>query len=349
MRPCGFLATPAIFDMKWSPRPLPLAGPNGAGTSSPDRAVQTAALALACSHATISLAAFSPTTEGSGLAVAATGCARDPASQDAGPASAGAHVSVLSLDWSNRAAPDADPAIAASQSDGTLQVWRLAQGSARLRRVASWRAHAYPGGAPAEAWITAFDAFSPHVLLSGADDARLLAWDLRADPSGEGPAQRAPRAEHGAGVTAAQSHPHLPHALATGSYDGVVRLWDARRLGSGPVARWRPALGAEGGVWRLKWHPAAEKRGWLLAACMRGGAHVLCVGRAGAGTHDPGTGKEGVRVRAAASYTKHESMAYGADWVRSGGREDARSGSALLLTCSFYDRALHLWRAEGLA
>ena len=49
---------------------------------------------------------------------------------------------------------------------------------------------------------------------------------------------------------------------------------------------------------------------------------------------------------AGASYTRHNSMAYGMDWCHS----DPSVGEGgevkpLLASCSFYDSALHMWRA----
>lgn len=37
----------------------------------------------------------------------------------------------------------------------------------------------------------------------------------------------------------------------------------------------------------------------------------------------------------------HDSLAYGVDWCRSKEEE----GSSLVVSCSFYDHTMHLWRA----
>jgi hypothetical protein len=134
--------------------------------------------------------------------------------------------------------------------------------------------------------------------------------------------------------------------------------------GHAPVAS---AL-AGGGCWRLKW----RRDGALLVAAMHGGATVLHF-------RSHGKGEPAWRLAAAARYTGHGSLAYGADWcaapakadpaglakadpaarkgnaaprrvassgsaVSAASSSDAGSGLGLCVTCSFYDHALHLWR-----
>lgn len=96
---------------------------------------------------------------------------------------------------------------------------------------------------------------------------------------------------------------------------------------------------AEGGIWRLKWHPTDPTR--LLVAGMHGGFKVvdfdglaLNDGVDADGWLTPGQGRLHTR------FDKHESLAYGADWS-DGGR--TAEGRDLVASCSFYDHMLHVW------
>lgn len=122
--------------------------------------------------------------------------------------------------------------------------------------------------------------------------------------------------KHEAGVTSIQSHPHLEHRLATGSYDENVFIWDTRNFK-------RPLhdIRVGGGVWRLKWHPDPAHAEDLLAACMHDGFKVLKVK------------DDGISIEK--QFTEHESLAYGVDWNKDGN----------VVSCSFYDHVAHLWQA----
>ena len=74
---------------------------------------------------------------------------------------------------------------------------------------------------------------------------------------------------------------------------------------------------------------------WLVAA-MRAGAHVLRVAHGQSDEH----GDDG--VTSVCTYVGHESesLTYGADWCM----QDEREWSTVrICTCSFYDRAVHVW------
>lgn len=81
----------------------------------------------------------------------------------------------LSLAWNNRNPVDA----AVSLSDGNITISRLLP-SGGFYKECEWHAH------DLEAWICAYDTYSPRTLYTGADDAKFKIWDLR-QPSEVGP------------------------------------------------------------------------------------------------------------------------------------------------------------------
>eukprot|EP01062_Namystynia_karyoxenos_P045268 TRINITY_DN33606_c0_g2_i1.p1 TRINITY_DN33606_c0_g2~~TRINITY_DN33606_c0_g2_i1.p1 ORF type:complete len:352 (+),score=82.87 TRINITY_DN33606_c0_g2_i1:72-1058(+) len=200
----------------------------------------------------------------------------------------------LSVGWS----PAADR-IAFGASTGVVAVAPVDGSSA----VASWDGHDQAMGG--EVWVTAW--MGEDLVLSGADDCRLKAWDPR--QAGAAAWQR----RLDAGVTALT--PRQDGLLLVGGYDERLRCLDPRM----PRADVWCTHQLGGGVWRVKPHP--QRPELLLCAAMQGGAHVF---RADAAAAVP-----------VAHFAAHESMVYGCEWLP-GGRPRAA-------TCSFYDAALHLW------
>ncbi|CAN0520918.1 unnamed protein product [Ectocarpus sp. 12 AP-2014] len=261
---------------------------------------------------------------------------------------------LLSLDWSGGGVANAN--IVVSQSDGAVAIWRLhPNGGAPIQEIEPWHAHALRGGAPTEAWISFFrrpecageDGAS--FVVSGADDAVMKGWDLRAGggSNGSSPAFVC-KGQHGAGVTAGQWHPTLPHMFVSGSYDESVRIWDARTIRE-PVS----CTPTGGGLWRLKWHPDSDRGNLLLAACMHAGIRVLDTGMGishplGHGSQSSlvGNGELEVPKGIVANYTRHASMAYGADWCLL--PTMLRSRRAVIASCSFYDSLFCLWQTPPL-
>ena len=233
----------------------------------------------------------------------------------------------MALDWS------ADGGrLAVSSTSGKIYVGQL-EGGSDLSLTATWQAHDLEG------WAVAFDPKDANTLYTGADDAILKRWDLRAAAEGGEPVALASnRRSHSAGVCCVAPSRDSEHLVATGSYDERARLWDARQLRA-PLCETK----CDGGVWRLKWHP--QRPDVLLGACMHAGFAMLHVGGelvAGAEAQSEAT------LEIAARYEAHgtgQSLGYGADWCHA----PAADGWLLGATCSFYDRALHVWRVAASA
>lgn len=179
------------------------------------------------------------------------------------------------------------------------------------------------------------------MVLSGGDDAALRFYDS------EGGVQWADRKVHGAGVTAILPLP-LPLALpdesgdsdslvVTGSYDDQIRLVRTPRMGRREVLA---ELDLGGGVWRLKFltvaQEASERGRWvILASCMHAGARIVELNR------DEG-GEWGFEVLA--RFEEHQSMNYGSDVQPGTGDGDGDGRNVTIVSTSFYDKLLCLWR-----
>jgi diphthamide biosynthesis protein 7 len=121
-----------------------------------------------------------------------------------------------------------------------------------------------------------------------------------------------------------------------------------------------------GGIWRTRFHPSPSRPGDILLACMHGGFTVVRLGPALVGTPSPsdtvdsasrgesshladldwtslkeGTHGEPGPYEDIVRFEEHGSLAYGADWSRL----PSKGGQSLAASCSFYDHAMHLWRA----
>ncbi|KAF1794748.1 WD40 repeat, conserved site [Phytophthora cactorum] len=285
------MTSSGIFDIKWNTEAM-----NG-------KAVLGAATAGG------SLELYELVREGNAQTLRHSGLATD----------ADANSMCLSLDWNNRMHSNAQPSICVSHSDGALSVWDIA--SQGIVQKAKWRAHDL-FGSPIEAWIAAFNCHDPNVLFSGADDAALKGWDLRAGTTA--PTFKNVR-QYSMGVCSIQFHPHDERLVAVGSYDEQVAIWDHRSM-TRPLA----VYGAGGGVWRLKWHPAESRKELLLAACMHNGFQLLELA------------EDQTELRKAASYDRHDSLAYGMDWWLHPAVLQAKA--PVVGSASFYDHIFHAWR-----
>ncbi|KAF9229278.1 WD-40 repeat-containing protein [Gyrodon lividus] len=288
------IALPAVLDQKWCHK------------SSSSAAV----LGIADSEGNVSLHEWKPQQRRLDL-LQKISCAAD-------------NVLCLSLDWSNRRHPtNSLGSLVVSLSNGSLSLLKPSyQGDLTISD--KWHAHDH------EPWITAWNYWDTSVLYSGGDDLKMKGWDER--QGFDQPIFVNKRFD--AGVTAIQSHPHIEHLIAVGSYDNKVQLFDTRK----PL---KPLMDVDvgGGAWRVKWHPLAERKHDLLIACMHDGFKVVHFDLAATGD-DPRLLADGASYEIAKRFDGHESLAYGVDWSfdqHNGGNE------ALIASCSFYDCALHLW------
>mmetsp|Transcript_326 Transcript_326/g.1266 ORF Transcript_326/g.1266 Transcript_326/m.1266 type:complete len:272 (-) Transcript_326:62-877(-) len=239
-------------------------------------------------------------------------------------------------------------AVVVSHERGRASVWRLRESAIELDH-GPWAAHAYPDGSPAEVWCaTRGPGNDGTLLLTGADDAALKAWDARS-PGSSSLKRPSFRCEHGAGVTAARAVGRC--TVLTAAYDDMARLWDVRRPAA---ALCETSLGDGGGCWR----PRAFSSGGdddddscaFVAPAGRSGAVFLRVDarRASLGVFSGDSNKTGSPIGGGHA---PEAITYGVDFCRDPRFHDNRgaSGRPLLASCSFYDNALHLWRASPAA
>lgn len=212
----------------------------------------------------------------------------------------------LSLDWSTGKIHCENPSISVSDSKGKISMLQLQNQELILQE--RFVAHEF------EAWITAFDYWNPNIIYTGGDDCKFRGFDARVNPATPVFTSRA----HNAGVTSIHRNANSEYFLASGSYDENVCLWDTRQLKSACSAT---SLG--GGIWRLKWEP--HGRDLLLAACMHNGFHI--------------TDTSISNIQIVASFTEHESLAYGVDWW-----PGSTGLSNIIASASFYDHLLCLWK-----
>lgn len=201
--------------------------------------------------------------------------------------------------------------------------------------LATWKAHEY------EAWIAAFDCYTPTTVWSGGDDLTLYGWDVRTGPdSGHIPSPTffCTKPFDG-GVTSLQSHHLRQHIWAVGSYDSKLRLFDARM-----TARPLSETDVGGGVWRVKWHPTDADK--LLVGCMHDGFKVLRLNQLNVQEVQP-RDLRGEQFELVTRFDQHDSLAYGCDWDRAlhiNGTEEAQGRN--VYSCSFYDATLHIWDSQ---
>lgn len=179
---------------------------------------------------------------------------------------------------------------------------------AKLDTLARWRAHSFPGGSPAEVWC----ATRRHdLIVTGADDAKLIAWDARCATSVFA------SSAHSAGVTAVSFL--TDSTLLTGSYDDHARLFDVRRPAAPVFELTLPAA---------PWRFVSIADSLVLAPCTRAGVYFLTL--------------QPTAISVTATYGAHapDAITYGADFCRT------TTDALLVASCSFYDNQLHVWSSS---
>ncbi|KAK3414522.1 hypothetical protein EUGRSUZ_H00383 [Eucalyptus grandis] len=216
----------------------------------------------------------------------------------------------LCLDWSPSAT-----SVVVGLSDGSVSL--LSRSETELEIEQEWKAHDF------ELWAASFDTHQPHLIYTGSDDCKFSCWDIRDCPSNL--VFRNSR-EHKMGVCCITKSISDPNVVLTGSYDEHIRVWDIRSI-SKPVNQSSICLG--GGVWRIKQHPHVP--GVVLAACMHNGFAIIDL--------------RGEEIKIVETYSRHSSLAYGADWQKGGSKEGKRE-NMVIATCSFYDRLVRIWTPQ---
>lgn len=212
------------------------------------------------------------------------------------------NILALALDWSSDG-----KRLVATDSHGCVEV--LSFGDMALLPIHSWKGHGF------EAWTCTFSQHHEDVVYSGGDDTFLCAYDIRCPKE---PVLKTKNKSHTAGVTSLLSPKYKDHALLTGSYDEMIRIFDDRQLKHNVAEH-----GLNGGVWRLRSNPHGHPER-ILCACMYHNFSVVEL-------------KTNDTFELIGEYEEHESICYGCDWQRIESKENVRN---VIATCSFYDHKL---------
>lgn len=190
------------------------------------------------------------------------------------------------------------------------------------------------------------DENQPFMVFSGGDDSNLFYTTCPGTASPECDANEdefrvTHRIRgHEAGVTAILPlHSNIDpgfQLVVTGSYDDHIRLFGIGHAGLGGSKLLAEShLG--GGVWRLKVVQVdkSDGAGWkitMLVSCMHAGARIVELSKSEEGVYG---------FRTLGSFVEHQSMNYGSDF------QPGREGDLVVVSTSFYDKLLCLWRFSG--
>lgn len=217
-----------------------------------------------------------------------------------------------------------------------------------------------------EAWtvVETSTSWMPHGVFCGGDDA-VLSFTAN-QVTEEGGQSSSNRRIHGAGVVAILPLPSPPFpagVVLTGSYDDHLRILSIPTdTPMGPLrAKVLHEINLGGGVWRIKIMSLKENitnssgnrvsTATLLISCMYAGAFIVEL------TYAPDT--EEWRLEVVGEFKEHDSMCYACDFrstngVRlpqqglvdgdDGGERGSSSIAKHIVSCSFYDKRLCLWK-----
>ena len=276
----------------------------------------------------------------------------------------------LALAWDQTTTNDEsrilDTRIVSSYSDGHVAIHKVQSSSSSsssspdepisIELEHHWKAHSM-FTSPAEVWCCSFvsvngsggesndDNTPTNFVATGGDEGSWKLWDLRTNlnrPIHHG------QNDFDAGVTILSPHPRHNHLLAVGSYDETIALFDLRYLSSSTSGKPTSLFHSEslgGGIWRCKWHPYQDNR--LLVAAMHGGCRVIEFNHLGLEDSNPDSPPITLDIQQ--KFTKHKSMAYGADWLAyptTSSNGVVTEYTEVAASCSFYDQAMYLWKTN---
>ena len=224
--------------------------------------------------------------------------------------------------------------IVSTYSNGMARIHNVhttESGQITLEESHTWAAHTL-FGCPAEVWSADFVGEDHDLIVTCADDTKLIFWNVNQQPSTP---VLTVETIFSAGTTCAAQHPRQPHAVLCGSYDETLALYDVRYLSAKPLLH-IPAVG--GGIWRIKWHPLDSE--CVLVGAMHGGCRVINLSSSSEESSPSETQATWDSYSISKEFQEHQSMAYGADWLV----DDNRQVPDTAVSCSFYDKAVHVWR-----
>ena len=215
----------------------------------------------------------------------------------------------LHVDWCRTLACIDNACLTITDAVGNIHIYCFINNEFEFKQII--KAHNY------EAWIAVFNFSNSSIVYSGGDDSKFCGFDLRKSSQN---CNIFINKEHNAGVTSIEPCFKDENYLYTGSYDEILRLWDTRNMKNSVTDT---KIG--GGLWRLRSH-YNKGNPLLLASCMHEGFKIV-------------NGDPTKPTKILATYDEHQSLAYGADWIK----EPDVKGFHTIASVSFYDHLLCLW------